>query len=116
MRAARTAAALAFALSLAACGSMSEKMSTTMADNSLIGMSANAPARPEAPPAFPAIHDIPPPRTNTTLTSTEQRKMEDDLVSAREQLDGSAAKKAEKAEKAKKGGPKVIPAASSTIY
>jgi hypothetical protein len=118
MRAARTAAVLACALGLSACASMSEKMSTSMAENSMIGLPANAPARPEAPPTFPAVHDIPPPRSNAVLTSTEQVKMEEELTAARDQLNGTAAQKAaEKAKKTnKKDGAAVIPATSRTIY
>ena len=110
-------AAFACALSLAACGTMSEKMSTTMGDNSMIGLPANAPARPEAPPAFPAVHDMPAPRPNPMLTGLEQQKMEDDLVQARQQLDGTATQKtAEKTKKAKKDSATAVPAASRTIY
>jgi len=96
---------------------MSEKMSTTMAENSMIGLPANAPARPEAPPAFPAVHDMPAPRPNPMLTGLEQQKMEDDLVQARQQLDGTATQKtAEKTKKAKKDSATAVPAASRTIY
>lgn len=96
---------------------MSEKMSTTMAENSMIGLPANAPARPEAPPAFPAVHDMPAPRPTPMLTGLEQQKMEDDLVQARQQLDGTATQKtAEKTKKAKKDSAPAVPAASRTIY
>jgi len=96
---------------------MSEKMSTTMAENSMIGLPANAPARPEAPPVFPAVHDMPAPRPNPMLTGLEQQKMEDDLVQARQQLDGTATQKtAEKTKKAKKDSATAVPAASRTIY
>lgn len=110
-------AALACVLSLSACASMSEKMSTTMAENSMIGLPTNAPARPEAPPAFPAVHDMPAPRPTPMLTGLEQQKMEDDLVQARQQLDGTATQKtAEKTKKAKKDSATAVPAASRTIY
>lgn len=124
------AAAFACALSLTACGTISEKMSTTAADNSLIGLPANTPARPEQTPAFPAVHDMPVPRINPMLTSTEQIKMEEDLVAARERLDGTAEQKAaeqaakkaaaeaaaQKAKRAQKGSANAVPAASRTIY
>lgn len=88
-----------------------------MADNSMVGLPASAPARPETPPAFPAVHDMPAPRANTVLTSSEQIKMEQDMVAARDQIDGGAAQKsAEKAKKAKKDGVVAVPAASRTIY
>ena len=117
MRAARLAAAVACACGLSACASMSEKMATDMSQNSLIGLPATAPVRPEAPPAFPAVHDIPPPRGNSVLSNTEQVRMEEELVAARDQLNGTAARNAaDKAKKAKKDGAAVIPAASRTIY
>lgn len=49
-----------------------------------IGLPANAPERPAVPPAYPAVHDIPPPRNSVTLTNFEQQKMEFDLVEARD--------------------------------
>jgi len=83
----------------------------------MIGLPANAPARPEAPPAFPAVHDMPAPRPSPMLTGLEQQKMEDDLVKAREQLGGPATEKtAEKTKKAKKDSANAVPAASRTIY
>jgi hypothetical protein len=94
---------------------MSEKVATSMSENSLVGLPAGAPARPEAAPAYPAVHDIPPPRTNAVLTSTEQVRMEEELVAARDRLNGTT-EKAEKAKKARKDGAAVVPAASRTIY
>ncbi len=35
--------------------------------------------------AFPAVHDIPPPRNSVTLTNTEQDQMERELVKARDE-------------------------------
>ena len=54
------------------------------------GLPANAPARPADPIAYPAVHDVPPPRTAITLTDVEQQKLENDLVNAREQQQTSA--------------------------
>jgi hypothetical protein len=47
------------------------------------GLPQGTPPRPETPSAYPAVHDMPPPRGNTVLTSEEQKKIEDDLVAAR---------------------------------
>jgi hypothetical protein len=87
--------------------------------------------------AYPAVHDVPPPRTAVMLTDVEQHKLETDLVSARDQQQTAAgvpvasrkkkdaaktdAAKADaaKAEAAKTQAakPAPIPAASSrTIY
>ena len=35
--------------------------------------------------AYPAVHDVPPPRTAVMLTDVEQHKLETDLVAARDQ-------------------------------
>ncbi len=43
------------------------------------------PERTAQPVAFPAVHDIPPPRNSVTLTNTEQEQMERELVNARDQ-------------------------------
>jgi len=40
--------------------------------------------------AYPAVHDVPPPRTSTVLTDIEQQKLETDLVSARNQQQTAA--------------------------
>ena len=40
--------------------------------------------RPQ-PAAYPAVHDIPPPRNSVVLTNTEAAQLEDDLVTARDQ-------------------------------
>jgi len=48
------------------------------------GLPENAPARPTSPGAYPAVHDLPPPRSQAVLTSEEQRKLEQELIAARE--------------------------------
>jgi len=52
------------------------------------GLPANAPARPEAPPPFPAVHDMPPARTNSVLTYEERKKAEEELAAIRERQPG----------------------------
>jgi hypothetical protein len=47
------------------------------------GLPEGAPPRPETPSAYPAVHDMPPPRASTVLTSEEQTKIEEELVAAR---------------------------------
>jgi hypothetical protein len=80
------------------------------------GLPANAPARPDVPPPFPAIHDMPPARTNTVLTEEERRKAEEDLVAARERQPGRtktaipAKGTAAKATPPKGAPPKTVPA------
>ena len=48
-----------------------------------IGLPAGTPQRTAEPVAFPAVHDVPPPRNSVTLTNLEQQKLEEDLVAAR---------------------------------
>jgi hypothetical protein len=47
------------------------------------GLPEAAPARPETPYAYPAVHDMPPPRSETVLTAEQQKQVEDELVAAR---------------------------------
>ena len=80
------------------------------------GLPANAPARPDVPPPFPAVHDMPPTRTNSVLTDEERRKAEEELVAARERQPGrtKAATPAKgataKATPPKASPPKSVPA------
>jgi hypothetical protein len=73
------------AVGLAGCGSISEKFRDTAAALPGVGLPADAPERTAQPVAFPAVHDIPPPRNNVTLTNTEQDQMERELVKARDE-------------------------------
>ena len=77
--------AVAAALCLSGCASISQKFAETASQLPQVGLSANAPARPAEQMAYPAVHDVPPPRTATVLTDIEQQKLETDLVSARDQ-------------------------------
>ena len=57
-----------------------------MADHmpsALGGLPEGAPQRSNKPSAYPAVHDMPPPRGSTVLTDAEQKKLEDDLIAAR---------------------------------
>lgn len=49
-----------------------------------MGLPAGAPARPEAPYAYPAVHDMPPDRSTTPMTEEEQVKLEQDLARTRD--------------------------------
>jgi hypothetical protein len=73
------------AVGLAGCGSISEKFRDTAAALPGVGLPADAPERTAQPVAFPAVHDIPPPRNSVTLTNTEQDQMERELVKARDE-------------------------------
>ena len=73
------------AAGLAGCSSISEKFRDTAAALPGVGLPADAPERTAKPVAFPAVHDVPPPRNSVTLTNTEQAQMERELVTAREE-------------------------------
>jgi hypothetical protein len=78
------------AAGLAGCGSISEKFRDTAAALPGVGLPADAPERTAQPVAFPAVHDIPPPRNSVTLTNPEQDQMERELVKARDDLQVAA--------------------------
>ena len=73
------------AVGLAGCSSISEKFRDTAAALPGVGLPADAPERTGRPVAFPAFHDVPPPRNSVTLTNTEQDQMERELVTARDE-------------------------------
>lgn len=56
----------------------------------MIGVPANAPARPETPAAYLPVHDLPPPREETVLTSDQQKKLQTELLSARDKTNAEA--------------------------
>jgi hypothetical protein len=47
------------------------------------GLPEATPQRPATPPPYPAVHDMPPPRSSKVLTDAELKKLEDDLAAAR---------------------------------
>lgn len=82
--------AAALCLGLSGCGSISEKFADTASQAPQIGLPANTPARPAEPMTYPAVHDVPPPRTAVVLTDMEQQKLETDLLAARNQQQTAA--------------------------
>jgi hypothetical protein len=95
------------------CASMNQQAADSLSQAPAIGLPANAPARPAEPLPFPAVHDMPPPRSNSMLTEVEQQKMEDDLVAARtrQQAIAGTKLKAKAASKGKVAPPKQPPQA-----
>ena len=51
---------------------------------SMGGLPADAPAAPKLPYQFPAVHDMPPPRSAKPLSDDQQIKLEHDLEAARD--------------------------------
>jgi len=60
------------------------------------GLPAGAPARPEKPLEYPAVHDMPPARSSAPMSEEEQVKAEKELTALRDRQEGRspASKKA----------------------
>lgn len=54
------------------------------------GLPKDAPARPAAAGTFPAVHDMPAPRSDTVLTPDQQDRLEHDLKALRDRQNGRA--------------------------
>jgi hypothetical protein len=54
------------------------------------GLPEATPQRPAQPAAYPAVHDLPPKRQDAVLTDDEQKKLEEDLIAARNRTAGAA--------------------------
>lgn len=81
----RYVASVLAVLSLAVAGCSS------VADVPLIGVPANAPARPQTPGAYLPVHDIPPPRQEDPLSAADQTRIEKELAQARDKGKTTAA-------------------------
>ena len=93
-RALVAAALMAAAAALSGCGSM-------IADHlpaAIGGEPAGTPQRPASTGAYPAVHDMPPPRATPVLSDADERKLEADLVAARNRA-AEAVKSAAEADK-----------------
>jgi hypothetical protein len=78
----RMLTAFAVALPLAGCSAAPVLESLP---ESLGGMPAEAPAAPKMSYQYPAVHDMPQPRSAQPLSDADQQKMQQDLVKLREQ-------------------------------
>ncbi|HEY7298924.1 MAG TPA: hypothetical protein VH684_13535 [Xanthobacteraceae bacterium] len=45
------------------------------------------PDRPAVQPDYPAVHDMPPPRSDSTLSEAEKKNLRDDLIASRERAE-----------------------------
>jgi hypothetical protein len=52
------------------------------------GLPAGAPARPDTPYEYPAVHDMPPDRASTPMTEAEQDRLEKELINVRDRQEG----------------------------
>ena len=73
-------AALGLALTGCAPGAAIDRLPSEVG-----GLPADAPARPATVYQYPAVHDMPAPRSTTPLSEEEQVKLEKDLAAVREQ-------------------------------
>ena len=78
-----TLATFGAAIFLFGCSSSATNNLIDSVPNSIGGLPTNSPERPAEPIAYPAVHDMPPPRTNTTLSAEEQVQLEKDLTAVR---------------------------------
>jgi hypothetical protein len=62
----------------AACSTVLSEMPTQVG-----GLPAGTPQRPVVAPEYPAVHDMPPPRTAAVLTEEEKKKVEAELAAMR---------------------------------
>jgi hypothetical protein len=70
---------------LAGCSSAIDQVPTWAG-----GLPNGVPERPAMPPAYPAVHDMPPPRNDTVLTEAERKKLKDDLNAMRTKAEANA--------------------------
>jgi hypothetical protein len=75
------------AATIAGCSSVFSEL-----PKDLGGLPEGAPARSEMPPAYPHVHEMPPPRDSTVLTAEQRKKLEAELAAAR---DGKPPREAE---------------------
>ena len=93
-RALVAAGLIAAAVALADCGStIADRMPTAAG-----GLPEGSPQRPTTPAAYPAVHDMPPPRATQVLSDADAQKLENDLKATRDRA-AAAVKAAAAADK-----------------
>jgi hypothetical protein len=95
-------AALAVAASLTGCsaGPLGEDL-----PQSLGGLPAGTPAPPAQPYQYPAVHDMPPPRSTEPMSEEQQYRLEKELNALRDRQEGVQTKAKKPAQKAVKKKP-----------
>lgn len=53
-----------------------------------VGLPDSAPARPEKPYEYPAVHDMPPARASVPMSEEEQARLEKELTNVRDRQEG----------------------------
>jgi hypothetical protein len=85
--------ALACALVIGGGGILASCSTGTIGDHlptAVGGLPAGVPQRPTAAGSYPEVHDVPAPREQTVLTDEERKKLEEDLIAARNRAAGAA--------------------------
>ena len=77
----RTSAVILLGMMLAGCTSTLSGLPTELG-----GLPADTPAKPEEGRqlAYPAVHDMPPPRSGTVMTPTQVKQAEAEMMQARD--------------------------------
>jgi len=75
------AAAALLAANLAGCSSVIDNV-----PHSVGGLPDGTPARAATPPAYPAVHDMPPSRRETALSEAESKRLREDLTNTRNRV------------------------------
>jgi hypothetical protein len=86
--------ARAAALLLGAAALLAGCAASTVADHmptAVGGLPEDAPKRPDTQAAYPAVHDRPGARSEAVLTAAEQKRLEDELIAARDRGAGASA-------------------------
>ena len=102
------------ALLLSACASSSPNDVIDSMPSSIGGLTADTPARPADPPAYPAVHDMPPPPPNTTLSAEEQIQLENQMTAIKTRQDVITGAPPAKRTTTPAAPPRIGPAASSS--
>jgi hypothetical protein len=69
------------------------------------GLPAGTPPPPATPYQYPAVHDMPPPRSTEPMTEEQQYRLEKELNALRERQEGAQAQDKKPAKKAAKKKP-----------
>lgn len=65
--------------------------STQIADLPAVGLPADAPPRPKEAGGYLPVHDLPPERAETAMKPDEQKRIQAELIAARDRQASSAA-------------------------
>jgi hypothetical protein len=64
---------------------------TSIADLPVVGVPADAPARPKEAGTYPAVHDMPQDRPEAAMDAAERTKVSSELIAARDRQAATAA-------------------------